>query len=161
MLQARLPVKWMAPESIFTGMYTMQSDVWAYGILLWEIFSLGVTPYPGMKVDTHFYSLIERGFQMEQPYYSSESMYHVMRRCWALQPQDRPCFSKLVVFMENELAEMEEKIYLNVGEKNNNNSTYQNIAGVSRDPEPFQTSQSNSETGEKAEESSEPCGRET
>lgn len=100
--QVRLPVKWMAPESTFKGIYTMKSDVWAYGILLWEIFSLGslhktgiqsipaqwltltqsvsllssgVTPYPGMKVDHTFYSMIERGFKMECPYYANESVY--------------------------------------------------------------------------------------
>ncbi|XP_062377501.1 receptor-type tyrosine-protein kinase FLT3 isoform X2 [Sardina pilchardus] len=154
---ARLPVKWMAPESIFKGMYTMQSDVWAYGILLWEIFSLGVTPYPGIKVDNHFYSLIERGFQMEQPYYASESVYRMMRRCWALEPQDRPCFSKLVVFMENELAEMEEKIYLNVGEQNNNSSIYQNTPTMVGDAEPFLMSQTESSADENATESLDSC----
>ncbi|KAG5268774.1 hypothetical protein AALO_G00216300 [Alosa alosa] len=158
---ARLPVKWMAPESIFKGMYTMQSDVWAYGILLWEIFSLGVTPYPGMKVDNTFYSLIERGFQMEQPYYASESVYRMMRRCWALEPQDRPCFSKLVVFMENELAEIEEKIYLNIGEQNNNSSIYQNTVAMVDDAEHLLMSQIESGTDEKATESLDSCVRET
>uniref|UniRef100_A0A3B4EHP9 receptor protein-tyrosine kinase n=1 Tax=Pygocentrus nattereri TaxID=42514 RepID=A0A3B4EHP9_PYGNA len=107
---ARLPVKWMAPESIFKGTYTMQSDVWAYGILLWEIFSLGVTPYPGIKVDNNFYVMIERGFQMERPYYASESVYNVMCRCWALESRDRPCFSKLVAFMEYQLTDVEEQV---------------------------------------------------
>uniref|UniRef100_A0A3Q0T0E8 Protein kinase domain-containing protein n=1 Tax=Amphilophus citrinellus TaxID=61819 RepID=A0A3Q0T0E8_AMPCI len=83
----RLPVKWMAPESIFEGMYTMKSDVWAYGILLWEIFSLGsVTPYPGIKVDHMFYSMIERGFKMECPYYANETVYGMMCTCWTLDP---------------------------------------------------------------------------
>ncbi|KAI1891234.1 hypothetical protein AGOR_G00141680 [Albula goreensis] len=110
----RLPVKWMAPESLFQGVYTMQSDVWSYGILLWEIFSLGVTPYPGIKVDQHFYVLIENGFQMDQPYYASESVYQVMHLCWALQPSARPLFSKLVAFMEAELEHLEEKLYFNI-----------------------------------------------
>lgn len=68
----RLPVKWMAPESLFEGMYTMKSDVWSYGILLWEIFSLGVNPYPGIQVDANFYKLIKSGFKMDRPYYATK-----------------------------------------------------------------------------------------
>uniref|UniRef100_A0A3Q3E6V4 receptor protein-tyrosine kinase n=1 Tax=Hippocampus comes TaxID=109280 RepID=A0A3Q3E6V4_HIPCM len=109
----RLPVKWMAPESIFQGLYTMKSDVWAYGILLWEIFSLGVTPYPGIKVDHGFYSMIERGFKMECPYYADESVYRMMCNCWALDPCNRPAFSKLVAFMWEQLTVGEEKLYHN------------------------------------------------
>ncbi|XP_069007814.1 receptor-type tyrosine-protein kinase FLT3 [Embiotoca jacksoni] len=110
----RLPVKWMAPESIFHGMYTMKSDVWAYGILLWEIFSLGVTPYPGIKVDHTFYSMIERGFKMECPYYSNETVYRMMCACWALASCERPSFSKLVSFMCDQLTDREEKLYHNM-----------------------------------------------
>ncbi|KAM9827262.1 receptor-type tyrosine-protein kinase FLT3-like [Neosynchiropus ocellatus] len=122
----RLPVKWMAPESIFQGMYTMKSDIWAYGILLWEIFSLGVTPYPGMKVDHTFYSLIENGFKMECPYYAEEAVYGVMCRCWALDPCDRPSFSKVVSFMWDLLTEREEKLYHNLPDQTT--SEYQNVS---------------------------------
>ncbi|XP_051971100.1 receptor-type tyrosine-protein kinase FLT3-like [Xyrauchen texanus] len=129
----RLPVKWMAPESIFKGVYTMQSDVWAYGILLWEIFSLGVTPYPGKTVNNTFYTMIESGYHMEQPYYASESVYNVMCHCWSLDPADRPCFSKLVAFMQNELAAFEERIYYNIGGYCHSDLIYQN-APVTPDP---------------------------
>ncbi|XP_061777487.1 receptor-type tyrosine-protein kinase FLT3 [Nerophis ophidion] len=112
--QVRLPVKWMAPESIFDGMYTMKSDVWAYGILLWEIFSLGVTPYPGVKVDHTFYSMIERGFKMECPYYADEFVYGIMRKCWALLPGDRPSFSKIMSYMSDQLTIRDEKLYHNM-----------------------------------------------
>ncbi|KAM4544380.1 receptor-type tyrosine-protein kinase FLT3-like [Fundulus diaphanus] len=122
----RLPVKWMAPESIFQGMYTMKSDVWAYGILLWEIFSLGVTPYPGVKVDHTFYSMIERGFKMECPYYANESVYGMMCKCWALDPNNRPSFSKLVDFMSSQLMDIEEKLYQNMLDQTS--SDYQNAS---------------------------------
>ncbi|XP_062335616.1 receptor-type tyrosine-protein kinase FLT3 [Osmerus eperlanus] len=124
----RLPVKWMAPESIFQGMYTVQSDVWAYGILLWEIFSLGVTPYPGVKVDKNFYVMIERGFKMEQPYYASDSVYRMMCKCWALEPRERPVFSKLVAFMDDQMTDMEENLYQNILDKNSQDSLSQNAS---------------------------------
>ncbi|KAM7390500.1 hypothetical protein PAMA_008586 [Pampus argenteus] len=124
----RLPVKWMAPESIFQGMYTMKSDVWAYGILLWEIFSLGVTPYPGIKVDHMFYSMIERGFKMECPYYANESVYGMMCKCWAQEACNRPCFSKLVSFMSDQLTDREEKIYHNM--LNETSCDYQNAPAI-------------------------------
>ncbi|XP_029313404.1 LOW QUALITY PROTEIN: receptor-type tyrosine-protein kinase FLT3 [Cottoperca gobio] len=124
----RLPVKWMAPESTFQGIYTMKSDIWAYGILLWEIFSLGVTPYPGMKVDHTFYSMIERGFKMECPYYANESVYGMMCKCWALDPCNRPSFSKLVSFMCDQLTDREEKIYHNMLDQTS--SDYQNASDI-------------------------------
>ncbi|XP_054478724.1 receptor-type tyrosine-protein kinase FLT3 [Anoplopoma fimbria] len=124
----RLPVKWMAPESTFQGIYTMKSDVWAYGILLWEIFSLGVTPYPGMKVDHTFYSMIERGFKMDCPYYANESVYGMMCKCWSLDPSNRPSFSKLVSFMCDQLMDREEKLYHNMLDQTD--SDYQNAAAI-------------------------------
>ncbi|NXS19267.1 FLT3 kinase, partial [Mystacornis crossleyi] len=102
---ARLPVKWMAPESIFERTYTMKSDVWSYGILLWEIFSLGVNPYPGIQVDTNFYKLIQSGFKMDQPYYATKDVYCMMQSCWALDSRKRPSFSYLVSCLACQLAE--------------------------------------------------------
>uniref|UniRef100_A0A8C3Y425 receptor protein-tyrosine kinase n=1 Tax=Catharus ustulatus TaxID=91951 RepID=A0A8C3Y425_CATUS len=104
---ARLPVKWMAPESLFERTYTMKSDVWSYGILLWEIFSLGVNPYPGIQVDTNFYKLIQSGFKMDQPYYATKDVYCMMQSCWALDSRKRPSFSCLVSSLASQLAEAE------------------------------------------------------
>ncbi|XP_036084283.1 receptor-type tyrosine-protein kinase FLT3 isoform X1 [Rousettus aegyptiacus] len=88
---ARLPVKWMAPESLFEGIYTIKSDVWSYGILLWEIFSLGVNPYPGIPVDANFYKLIQSGFQMDQPFYATEE---ICIRTWTAMLQNAPPSTK-------------------------------------------------------------------
>ncbi|CAL8255198.1 unnamed protein product [Merluccius merluccius] len=90
-----LPVKWMAPESIFDNLYTTLSDVWSYGILLWEIFSLGGTPYPGMVVDSSFYNKIKSGYRMAKPEHAPSDMYEVMMRCWNSEPEKRPSFMGL------------------------------------------------------------------
>ncbi|KAL1254660.1 hypothetical protein QQF64_016889, partial [Cirrhinus molitorella] len=90
-----LPVKWMAPESIFDNLYTTLSDVWSYGILLWEIFSLGGTPYPGMVVDSSFYNKIKSGYRMAKPEHASSDVYELMMRCWNSEPEKRPSFHNL------------------------------------------------------------------
>uniref|UniRef100_A0A8C7ZK33 receptor protein-tyrosine kinase n=1 Tax=Oryzias sinensis TaxID=183150 RepID=A0A8C7ZK33_9TELE len=101
---ARLPVKWMAPESIFDCIYTVQSDVWSYGILLWEIFSLGKSPYPSMAVDSRFYKMVKCGYQMPQPDFAPPEMYEIMRMCWNLEPTERPTFSKISQMIEQQLG---------------------------------------------------------
>ncbi|KAF4070920.1 hypothetical protein AMELA_G00279030 [Ameiurus melas] len=90
-----LPVKWMAPESIFDNLYTTLSDVWSYGILLWEIFSLGGTPYPGMVVDSSFYNKIKSGYRMAKPEHASSDVYELMVKCWNNEPDKRPSFHNL------------------------------------------------------------------
>ncbi|XP_035265075.1 macrophage colony-stimulating factor 1 receptor isoform X1 [Anguilla anguilla] len=112
---ARLPVKWMAPESIFECVYTVQSDVWSYGILLWEIFSLGKSPYPSILVDTKFYKMIKCGYQMSRPDFAPPEMYSIMKMCWNLEPTDRPTFCKISQLIQRLLGEQpEQKVYENV-----------------------------------------------
>ncbi|NXO34182.1 CSF1R factor, partial [Locustella ochotensis] len=111
---ARLPVKWMAPESIFDCIYTVQSDVWSYGILLWEIFSLGKSPYPGMVVNSKFYSMVKQGYQMARPDFAPLEMYSIMQACWSLEPTRRPTFDQIGYFIQKELEVHKEQDYTNL-----------------------------------------------
>ncbi|XP_070540245.1 fibroblast growth factor receptor 4-like isoform X7 [Ptychodera flava] len=90
----RLPVKWMAPEALFDRKYSPQSDVWSFGILLWEIMTLGGTPYPSVPVEKLF-EFLKSGKRMEQPQGCSLEIYHVMRECWQTMPNKRPTFHDL------------------------------------------------------------------
>uniref|UniRef100_A0A8C5V4F1 receptor protein-tyrosine kinase n=1 Tax=Microcebus murinus TaxID=30608 RepID=A0A8C5V4F1_MICMU len=110
-LQTFLPVKWMAPESIFDNLYTTLSDVWSYGILLWEIFSLGGTPYPGMMVDSTFYNKIKSGYRMAKPDHATSEVYEIMVKCWNSEPEKRPSFYHLSEIVENLLPGQYKKSY--------------------------------------------------
>ncbi|KAI1898469.1 hypothetical protein AGOR_G00072670 [Albula goreensis] len=111
-----LPLKWMAPESIFHNLYTTLSDVWSYGVLLWEIFTLGGTPYPDLPMNELFYSALKRGYRMAKPAHASDEIYDIMRKCWDEKFEKRPEFSFLVHTVGNMLTDSYKKRYSQVND---------------------------------------------
>ncbi|XP_012261090.2 fibroblast growth factor receptor homolog 1-like isoform X2 [Athalia rosae] len=111
----RLPVKWMAPEALFHRVYTTQSDVWSYGILLWEIMTLGGTPYPSVPSVEKLFQLLRSGHRMEKPPCCSIEIYMLMRDCWSYQPNERPMFGELVEDLDRILTITANEEYLDLG----------------------------------------------
>ncbi|XP_071400101.1 fibroblast growth factor receptor 1b isoform X2 [Centroberyx affinis] len=109
----RLPVKWMAPEALFDRIYTHQSDVWSFGVLLWEIFTLGGSPYPGVPVEELF-KLLKEGHRMERPSACTQELYLMMRDCWHAVPSRRPTFQQLVEDLDRTLSLMANQEYLDL-----------------------------------------------
>ncbi|XP_012315173.2 tyrosine-protein kinase Fer isoform X1 [Aotus nancymaae] len=101
----QIPIKWTAPEALNYGRYSSESDVWSFGILLWETFSLGVCPYPGMT-NQQAREQVERGYRMSAPQHCPEDISKIMMKCWDYKPENRPKFSEL----QKELAIIKRKI---------------------------------------------------
>uniref|UniRef100_A0A673LIX2 Tyrosine-protein kinase n=1 Tax=Sinocyclocheilus rhinocerous TaxID=307959 RepID=A0A673LIX2_9TELE len=100
----QIPIKWTAPEALNYGRYSSESDVWSYGILLWETFSLGVCPYPGMT-NQQAREQVEKGYRMSCPQKCPDEVYRIMQRCWEYKPENRPKF----VDIQKELAAVKKK----------------------------------------------------
>ncbi|CAH2299617.1 fibroblast growth factor receptor 3 isoform X2 [Pelobates cultripes] len=109
----RLPVKWMAPEALFDRVYTHQSDVWSFGVLLWEIFTLGGSPYPGIPVEELF-KLLKEGHRMDKPANCTHELYMIMRECWHAVPSQRPTFKQLVEDLDRILTVTSTDEYLDL-----------------------------------------------
>ncbi|KAK2115230.1 Fibroblast growth factor receptor 3 [Saguinus oedipus] len=130
----RLPVKWMAPEALFDRVYTHQSDVyvscrprprveavtgtqlqpiWSFGVLLWEIFTLGGSPYPGIPVEELF-KLLKEGHRMDKPANCTHDLYMIMRECWHAAPSQRPTFKQLVEDLDRILTVTSTDEYLDL-----------------------------------------------
>ncbi|XP_029466400.1 fibroblast growth factor receptor 2 isoform X3 [Rhinatrema bivittatum] len=109
----RLPVKWMAPEALFDRVYTQQSDVWSFGILMWEIFTLGGSPYPGIPVEELF-KLLKEGHRMDKPPNCTNELYMTMRDCWHAVPSQRPTFKQLVEDLDRILTLSTNEEYLDL-----------------------------------------------
>ncbi|XP_068830561.1 muscle, skeletal receptor tyrosine-protein kinase isoform X4 [Capricornis sumatraensis] len=94
-----IPIRWMPPESIFYNRYTTESDVWAYGVVLWEIFSYGLQPYYGMAHEEVIY-YVRDGNILSCPENCPLELYNLMRLCWSKVPADRPSFSSIHRILE-------------------------------------------------------------
>ncbi|NXS77832.1 RON protein, partial [Erpornis zantholeuca] len=110
---AKLPVKWMALESLQTQKFTTKSDVWSFGVLMWELLTRGASPYAGVDpYDMAHYLL--RGRRLPQPSHCPDTLYRVMLSCWAPAPEDRPSFTGLVGELERVLATLDGEHYVNL-----------------------------------------------
>ncbi|XP_078600003.1 uncharacterized protein LOC144875102 isoform X2 [Branchiostoma floridae x Branchiostoma japonicum] len=85
-----LPIKWMAIESLIEGAYSCKSDMWGFGVVLWEIATLGGTPYPEVCGYETLVTRLRRGYRLQKPNGCSDKLYEVMNLCWLDDPDVRP-----------------------------------------------------------------------
>nr|CAF04076.1 receptor tyrosine kinase [Suberites domuncula] len=133
----RLPIKWMAPEGILDGVCTSKSDVWSFGILLWEIMTLGRTPYPGRSAHWVIRD-IENGYRMPQPDGCPDKLYSVMKCCWQMNPIARPEFTELTNSLDNVVMELDSgqlhKCYYNLEDTTSIEGCSTDVSYRSRSP---------------------------
>jgi fibroblast growth factor receptor 1 len=105
----KLPIRWMASESLYENVYTTRSDVWSYGILLWEIVTLGSRPYPEMTCETLLIEL-RRGYRMPKPQHCQQELYEIMLKTWNKDPKKRPTFETLSKDLQTLIAAKQDYI---------------------------------------------------
>ncbi|XP_078379543.1 uncharacterized protein LOC144662575 [Oculina patagonica] len=100
----KIPVKWMAPEALYNSEYSTKSDVWSFGILLWELSTMGGNPYPGIN-NKELYNLLKTGYRMEKPDTCSDKLYRLVLDCWKDEPGERPTFESVTRSLEQMMQE--------------------------------------------------------
>ncbi|EHB10330.1 Leukocyte tyrosine kinase receptor [Heterocephalus glaber] len=96
---AFLPVKWMPPEALLEGIFTSKTDSWSFGVLLWEIFSLGYVPYPG-RTNMEVLDFVTAGSRLDAPRGCPGPVYRIMTQCWQHQPELRPSFASILQHLQ-------------------------------------------------------------
>uniref|UniRef100_UPI00398F59A7 tyrosine-protein kinase receptor TYRO3 isoform X2 n=1 Tax=Pristiophorus japonicus TaxID=55135 RepID=UPI00398F59A7 len=119
---SKLPVKWIALESLADNVYTVHTDVWSFGVTMWEIAARGQTPYPGVE-NAEIYDYLIRGQRLKQPPDCTDELYELMYSCWHIDPKLRPTFESLRGSLESlmlDLSPVTERhlnLYINLQEE--------------------------------------------
>ncbi|CAJ0609905.1 unnamed protein product [Cylicocyclus nassatus] len=117
-----VPYRWMAIEAIQDGVYTLESDIWSFGILLYEIFTLGGLPYPTIANEDLLNKLLE-GHRNSKPQYCHDDIFDLMMRCWDKDPNERPNFTQCIHHLKDQLRkaspQLLERVELDLGEECN------------------------------------------
>ncbi|CAG7724651.1 unnamed protein product [Allacma fusca] len=116
--QCPLPWKWMAIESLESMTFSVKSDVWSFGILLWEVYTLGTHPYPGITWNTKLVEDLKKGMRCNQPPFATAEIYEIMLACWKADPVQRSSFQEL----HNNLKNIYDTV-IKAGRKINESST--------------------------------------
>ncbi|XP_053209123.1 dual specificity protein kinase shkD-like isoform X2 [Panonychus citri] len=109
--EGRLPIRWMAPEALKEYIFSVKSDVWSFGVLLWEIVTLGSTPYPGMNTKEVMRKVIN-GYRLDKPDHCRREMYNIMYYCWETSSTSRPTFTELIDKLDKLIASETDYIQL-------------------------------------------------
>ncbi|XP_033636186.1 angiopoietin-1 receptor-like [Asterias rubens] len=111
--KTRVPTRWLSLESMTNKTYTTKSDVWSYGILLWEIATVGGTPYSTIETRA-LRSTLKTGYRMPKPSNCNVKIYDLMVKCWQEEPSERPSFKNIVSVLTTLTKDQTDEIYMSL-----------------------------------------------
>ena len=124
-----LPIRWMPPEAILYAKFTLQSDVWSFGVVLWEIFTFGMQPYFSLT-NEEVVQHVRDGNVMNCPDDCPEEIYDLMIDCWAMDPAQRPTAAELHVALQRWNPEFSASLHVAPGDTTGPQAQYQNVSTV-------------------------------
>ncbi|NWS12921.1 INSR protein, partial [Pachyramphus minor] len=137
-----LPVRWMAPESLKDGVFTTYSDVWSFGVVLWEISSLAEQPYQGLSNEQVLKFVMDGGY-LDQPDNCPERLHSLMQMCWQYNPKMRPTFIEIIEMLKEDLHPSFHEVSFFYSEENKPLETeeyemdFENMESIPLDPSSY------------------------